>query len=247
MKHSFSESSEILNAFVDDELDAEERQALLNEQMDDPQLADAICELRVLKDLVRAARPGSEKFDNHISMPKQRSFSRWFAAASVLLVLFTLVSITTWPPTDETAIAGNISPTYTNVLQLLQSQAQGKPLKMVLHITAAEPSVVMRLFTQLEQVLAFSASYQRNVLVQVIASGQGISLLQQDKSPYQDKIKFISAHYDTVEFVVCQRSMLRQAVMHNMDISIMPEALITHSGPELIKRRQKQGWATIII
>lgn len=247
MKHSFSESHEILNAFVDDELDAEERQYLLNKQVTDPQLADAICELRQLKDMVRAARPNNETCDINVGLPKRHNFGSWFVAASVVLVLFSLAASTAWNTHNETVIARSMSPTYTDVTALLRAQPEQQELKMVLHITLPGHLAATRLFEQLEQVLDYSTVQRRHVQVQVIASGQGIRLLQQGQSPYQDKIRYISTHYDAVEFVACQRSMLRQAATQNTAIHILPEALITHSGHELIKRRQKQGWATIVI
>ncbi|WP_126454511.1 hypothetical protein [Sulfuriflexus mobilis] len=248
MKQPLSISKELLNAFVDDELDTEERQTVLNAQLKDPHLVEMIAELRMLKDMVKAARPQSEILDMPVRLPKKRRlFSRWFAAASVLMMLFSLTASTAWYMRGEAVIARDVSQPYTNVTSLLQTQAAGEELKLVLHITHAGHDAALLMFAELEELLAHAQAGENRLRVQVVASGQGIRLLQEGVSPYSDRIHFISTHYDTVEFVACQRSMLRQARVENTEISILPEALITHSGPELIKRRQRQGWATIAI
>lgn len=247
MKDYFSGSNEIVNAFIDDELDAEERQGVLNEQVANKQLAEAVCELRILKDMVRAARPCSETLAINVSIPERRSFTRWFVAASAALVMFSLVVSTAWNTNSETNIAHSASRSYNDVAALLQAQSEQQELKLVLHITMMGESAAMNLFKQLDQLLAYSADQDRRVRVQVIASGPGLSLLNKDESPYPEKVRYFSTRYDNVVFVACQRSMLKKAAAQSKAVSILPEALITHSGPKLIKLRQRQGWATIII
>lgn len=247
MKDYFSKSNETLNAFVDDELDETERQDIINEQVEDQKLAEAICELRVVKDMVRAARPQSEYLDINVSLPKQHYYRKWFAAASLILVLFSFVASTDLYRNSTTIISSNASGSYSDVTELLQAQQEHQELKLVLHIFMSSDMAAMKLFEQLDEVLEYSAVNQRRAQVQVIASGQGIRVLQQGESAYQDKITYISTQYDSVEFVACQRSMSRLAAKQNLAIRILPEVLLTHSGPELIKRRQKQGWATVEI
>lgn len=247
MKDRFPQSKEMLNAFVDDELDEKERQDIINDQVEDQTLAETICEIRIIKDMVRAARPNSEMIKINASVPPQHYFGKWFVAASLVMVLFSFSASTVLDINSETVIAYSKPASYSDVSDLIYAQQEPQVLKLVLHLTVSDDKAAMKLFNQIDELLEYSNANSRHVQVQVVASGQGVRILQQGESRYQDRIKQISTQYDSIEFVACQRSMSKLANNKNLAIRIVPEVLVTNSGPDLIKRRQKQGWATIII
>lgn len=247
MKERVTNSNEMLNAFVDDELDETERQELLTAQVEDQELAATICELRIIKDMIRAARPNDDSLNINASLPQQRYFGKWFAAASLAMILVSILASTTLDNNTETLISQKTTGAYSDVSELIVAQQGSPKLKLVLNITMASDEAAIKLFEQIDELLEYSKTKNRYVQVQVIASGQGIRILQQGETAYQDSIKRISTEYDSVEFVACQRSISRLAMKEKSAIRMVPEALVTRSGPELIKRRQKQGWATIVI
>ena len=246
MKEPIDVSNEMLNAFVDDELEDEERQDLLTAQVDDARIAQAICELRVLKDLVKSARPTIEG-TAWLEIPRRPWFMNWLTAAAVAFMAVLLGVAGMWYQADPADSNRQLSTAHASVDALLQASLASKQLKLVFHVKQRGNVAAEDLFAQLERMLQHASDESRNLHIQVIASGAGLSLLRKDESLYLEKVSFLSTHYDNVDFVACQRSMLRQATAEDKDINILPEALITYSGPELIKRRQRQGWATIII
>lgn len=247
MKERVTNSNEMLNAFIDDELDEAERQELLTAQVEDQELAETVCELRIIKDMVRAARPKDESLNINARLPRQRYFGKLLAAASIAMILVSILMGTGLDNNTEIIISQQTTDTYSDVSELIVAQQESPKLKLVLHLTRANDKAAMRLFEQIDELLEYSKTKNRYIHVQVIASGQGIRILQQGETAYQDSIKRISTEYDSVDFVACQRSISRLTMREQPVIRVVPEALVTTSGPELIKRRQKQGWATIVI
>lgn len=252
MKEQLPVSKELLNAFVDDELDSEERQEVIAAQVDGPGVAEEICELRVLKDIVHGARYDTGTTDYRVEIPGNhyywnRYVTKWFAVASLAIIVMTLAVTGMQYQQNGSPVAQQASQSYSDIAALLDAHPVNKDIKVVVHITREDRNAATQLFSQLDQVLEDINQYNRHVRVEVIASGPGLSVLRKGKSPYPDKIQYINTHYDTIEFVACQRSLLRQAKVQNTEVSILPQALITHSGPELIKRRQRQGWSYIAI
>lgn len=257
MKDELPVSKELLNAFIDDELEPEERQDVITAQVNDPDVARELCELRILKDLVQAARPEEAKHSIDFIRKSRSGFignvaNGWLkagiAAAGTAIIIFTLVAVDLQPTKHEQLVLLQQRPqSFVDVAELLDAQGVVKSIKVVFHVKQDGSEVAKQLFAELEQILEYGRTGNRNIQVEVIATGPGLNLLRTDTSLYPDKISHISSSYSNVNFVACQRTMLRQAKTNNKNVAILPEALITYSGPELIKRRQKQGWATIII
>jgi intracellular sulfur oxidation DsrE/DsrF family protein len=255
MKDYVPVSKELLNAFVDDELELEERRDIIVAQAEDPGVARELYELRTLKDLVHAARPQLADDSAQVEVAGQPRLRNWFptnwfttvfAAASSVFIVFAVTMMSYWSPQTEEFTSTQTAQIYKDINSLLEAQA-GEEIKLIFHVKQAGTEAAGSLFRQLDKLLADSDKHNRNVHIEVIASGPGLSLLRADSSPSPGKISYITRHYDNIDFVACQRSLLRQANKTDKEVSILPEALITHSGPELVKRRQRQGWSYIAI
>ena len=78
MKKPLPVSEELLNAFVDNELDAEAQDRVLLLEATNPDVKQAICELRRLKSQVKAARPADAFDDLKISTTRSHLHPVWY-------------------------------------------------------------------------------------------------------------------------------------------------------------------------
>jgi len=249
MKKSQSVPDELLHAYVDDELDAEERQYVLDVQVKDAGIEKEICELRKLKDLLKSARPVKEEITGALHFPKKKYylFNHRLVAMPVLLLLVLLVVAGIFFNQGKESRVKNIAMIYPDVKEFIETHTESRSLKLVLHINRADRDSAKHLFAQLNYLLQTTQDNNRMLRVEVVASGPGLSLVRKNKSPYPEKIREIRNHYDNVVFVACQSTLDRLVKVKNKEIQILPDAMITTSGPELIELRKSQGWAYIKI
>lgn len=250
MKKPLPLSEEMLNIFVDDELDAKEHEQVLAEQMHDKDIAEAICEIRQLKDLVKAARPQIDETNTSIKISKYGHLTSWALVASVLLVI--TAGITSLLPekrnsTDPVALSSGTKPAYSDVNTFLNAQQNNQDLKVVLHINKNNSEAYTRLIMQLEYLLKTTRKDSRPLRVEVVASGPGLSFVGRQTSPYADKIHSLRQEYDNLIFVACQQTLEKIIKTKNTGFRILPDAMLTASGTELINLRKTQGWSYINI
>ena len=250
MKKPLPVSEEMLNIFADDELDAKEREQVLVEQMHNEDVARAICEIRLLKDLVKSARPQVDNTYTSGKTYKQRHLNKWMMVASVVLVI-TAVMVTLLP--EKTNNAGQVKSTtateqtYSDVNSFLSAQSNNPDLKIVLHIKKNNPEAYARLIRQLEYLLKTTRENSQPLRVDVVASGPGLAFVGRQTSPYARKIHLLRQEYDNLIFFACQSTLEKLNNKNNTNFKILPDVVLTASGTELIQLRKKQGWSHIVI
>lgn len=249
MKKSHSIPNELLQSFVDDELDAQERQYVLDAQVKYADVAKEICELRKLKDLLMAARPVEDELSGALNVPKQKYFlfDCRFVAMPAFLILMSVIVTGVFFNQDKNQQVENASLTYSDVKTFIGSRPTGMGVNVVLHVNRDDKDSTKQLFVQLEQLLNTIKSKNSKFRVEVIASGPGLSMVRKNKSPDPEKIRDISKKYDNVIFVACQNTLNRLIKVINRKVDLLPEAMLTASGPDLIRLRKSQGWAYIKI
>jgi hypothetical protein len=179
MKKDEHFSEEQLNAFVDGELDPEEKSRLYNQSADSPDLDLRLCQLRKLKELVRhayddvppATRPGGP--------PLRRSgpFGRSLVAGVLLAV---------------GAAAGYLGH------GLISSEPANKPAataqvleqadNYLLHIVSGDPEQMHSALAHAKFLLdsADDGDFRR---VEIVANERGLDLLRSDITPFAEEIR----------------------------------------------------------
>jgi len=250
MKKPLPVSEELLNIFVDDELDTKEREQVLVEQMANEDVARAICEIRLLKDLVKSARPKIDHTYTFAKSGKQGHLAKWTMVASVVFAITAgLISLLH----EKTNISSPIisatatDKTYRDINSFLSAQANSPNLKIVLHINRNNNEAYARLIRQLEYLLKTTRDNSRPLRVEVVASGPGLAFVGQQTSPYARKIRLLRQEYDNLIFFACQSTLDKFNTKNNTQFKILPDVVLTASGAELIQLRKTQGWAHIVI
>ena len=239
--------SELLQSFVDDELDVYEHQYVLDAQVKYDDIAKEICELRKLKDLMKAVRPVESELPGSLDIPKQTwlSLNHRPVAIPAFLMLMLVVITSVFVGQNKNNQIVNADLTYPDVKAFVSASPVN--VNVILHLNRDDERSAKQLFVQLEQLLTTDKMKNNSFRVEIVASGPGLSLVRKNKSSAPEKIRDISKKYDNVVFVACQSTLNRLIKVINRKVDILPEAMLTASGPDLIRLRKSQGWAYIKI
>ena len=244
-------SQEILNAFVDGEIEAEERDRIIEMESSNEDVANAICELRRLKELVKAAKESETVKQMSLPIIKKRNHKIKYVLASIVIMFVISISVIQ----NNNKIDGLYSSgltfssesTYRNSGSLLTAARNNKKMNLVLHLKSSQPKQAEELINLIESVLDASTELSNYLQVEVIVSGQGFHLLQNNPSAYSKKINFISKEYRNVTFIACGKTLRNLQNKNNKKIQLIEDAMLVSSGPLWVEQRQKKGWAYILI
>lgn len=226
MSHGEEFSSERLNAFVDDELDARERDEILAALSDDPALAHKVCELRAAKDLVRHAYGAAQ-----VPAParRRRPGHGWLAlAAGLLLAVGVLVG---WQ--GHRAVTG---------ADAAATVAAARPVGVLIHLDAATPD-------RMEETLDLAEAYVAKAgkaKIEIVVNNSGINLLRAETSPYAERIAKLSANREVLSFVACGYAISRYRNA-GQTVTLLPGARVAPTAIEHVVDRMREGWTYVKI
>lgn len=222
-------SDEILNAYLDNELDPAERADLLDRIAADGELRGRTCELWQLKQMVRGAYP--------LARPKVRSSRQPFAlprwtqaiAAAVLLVFGALSG---WFVHDRLAVEEQFAH------QIDEIRADGG--RVVLHLFSDEPARVEAALRKAEQLASARDRAGRPFRVEFLANGPGLHLLRSGGSAYAERVAALREH-GNLRLIACREAMDRLRE-RGIDVSLLPGVEEAPSAEGELAARLTQGW-----
>lgn len=225
-------SDEILNAYIDNELDPTEHAALLDRAVLDGGLRSRTCELWQLKQMVRGAYPLPPQ-----KAPASRRGSvslRWphALAASLLLALGT---ISGW------FAHGHIDTNRQLVTQIDAIRAEGG--RVVLHLFSDEPARMEAALRTAEQLAAARDNTGQPFRVEFIANGPGLHLLRTGGSPYAARVAALRNHAN-LRLIACHEAMERMRGL-GINVTLLPGVEEAPSAESELAARLTQGWRYI--
>ncbi len=236
MKPEQTVTDELLNAFVDGELDSAEKSRLLGLIAADSQLKQRICELWQLKEMVGNAYPLKSK-----GSKTQPSRTRCFGSPGLSHALAAGLFLVLGLGAGWALHGGKAVPPLQNHIQ---AEQQAKESKLVLHIFSGENVRFDAALDQAEELLRSAETLGTPVKLDIVANGEGLRLLQADSSPFPERIKSLQHDYKNLNFYACGIT-IGKLRRHGVDVKLLPEAVITPSALDLIMAREKQGWVYI--
>lgn len=231
----FHYSDDQLNAFVDDEMAANERLEILSAAAGSDSLRARIVELQYLKESTRNAFPLHPERPI-TSRPSRGHFTRYLTAAAIGgLSLFAVLAST-----------GHIQSTREPILATINNTPpSSQQSRVVFHISSDRQEDASLLLDQVELVMQEHQINGRPIRLEVVANNQGLRILQQGRSPVAERIKQLHAVYPQLIFAACGNTLERMTQETGEKIDILPEAIIIRSGVSYITRRQQIGWSYI--
>ncbi len=224
----------MISAFVDNQVDAETREAIINTMDEDEELRDQVYQIRRAKDLMKLAYSNSKpselsdkKFTNPVYLQCMMRI-----AATLSAVVISLSSVYAGYHYGQNTVTG-----YS-----LAELTQEKDQRIILHIDASDPE-------QFESTLAYTEEFLNQhknngkAQIEVVANAGGIDLFRDD-FPMSEEVARIMDEHDNITFIACTNAINRlraQGIKPTMVKDVKTElAALTH-----IIERLNSGWTYI--
>jgi len=232
-------STEMLNAFVDQQFSSSERREILARLQQEKNLAEEVCELQRMKSLVREAYQDPPMIQ---SQEPQRGWS-WpkgsgLIAASVLMFMLGATSQQFF-----FAPVGATSP-GPNPATLSAASSASEISRVLVHLSSNNLQNSRNTLSQIDSMMQSYTEEQRLIEVQVVANGTGIELMMQD-SPVSDLINGLMHRYDNIQFAACNNTLEDLRNETNRDQGLLPGVNVIDSGVVKVIQLQQQGWSYI--
>lgn len=223
-------SEEQLNAFVDGELAAAEREEILAASAADAAVAERLCALRASKELLRHA------YDRRaLPMPARVSQSRgWWGgalAAGIVLVAGVFLGVQLQRSAPEQA---------DTTLAWASNFFVAQPDRMLVHLDHADTEHMEAALDLVGAYLEKNASAH----VEVVVNNRGLDLLRTDRTPFASRIADLELRYANVVFIACERAIARFEG-EGERVAILPQAARTRNAIAHIADRVQGGWTYI--
>lgn len=218
-------SEEQLNAFVDDELDPEEKSRVFNEAGHSPDLDQRLCQQRKVKELVKFAyrdvpTPG------HTGKPalgRRSVLGRGLAAALLLAVGLTAGFLSQFAIDRDGG----------------QAVVATAPGKYLLHVASGEPQEMAAALERAEQLLK-SAPDGEFRQVEIVANEQGLNLLREDVTSFASEIAVLQA--SDVVFYACSKT-IQKLEDNGVEVRLVPHAIADYTALDRVVLRMQEGWS----
>ena len=220
-------SDEQLSAFLDDELDADEKSRIFSEAERDPELDRRICHQRKVRELVRHAY-------NDVPRPEQRSTGSgrrgplaYSLAASVMVLIGLGAGLLTHKLWDQ---RNPVAPTGTPA-------ATASP-DYILHVSSGTPESMRVVLNKAREILA-SADATHPHRVEIVANEQGLNLLRSDITPFAEEIAALAD--SSVVFYACSRA-IQRLEEQGVSVRLVPQANPDYTALDRVVLRLQDGW-----
>ncbi|MHB1565486.1 MAG: DsrE family protein [Acidiferrobacter sp.] len=232
-------SEEFLNAFVDNQIDADEKSRAYPLIDKDEQLNRQVCELRKVSDLVRLAYNEPllpKRRRKHRRSEVMRRLSPMFAPlvlASGIAIGWLLHTMLPTPP---------LGPSHTDT-RIAATQAV--TTKVLFHLDNDNRADMRQVLQEAGTLLARYRAEGRLAKVEVLADGPGLSLLRRHITPFAARIARLQSKYPNLIFAACQDTIDRLTRRTGVTIHLLPQAIIVPSAVAEIVHLQRRGWTYI--
>lgn len=220
-------SDERLHALVDGELAPAEAAALLGAMMDDPALRERFARLSLDKQLVRHAYAAEDHAPHAApaapSSPPRRAALR--RGAAVLVAAGLGWGLRAWQEDTPDGVAPALAgPAHERI---------------VLHIGAAAQATAA--VERAEGLLDAARAAGRRLSLEIVANGDGLDLLREDRSLYAARLASLRAQHPGLTLVACGQTVQRVRD-GGVAVRLLPGTVTASSALDEIVLRMQQGW-----
>ena len=217
-------SEEQLNAFVDDELDPEEKSRVFSEAGDHPELDQRLCQQRKVKELVKHAYHDvpTPRRAGKAPIGRRGLFGRAIAAAMLLGV----------------GLAAGFLGQFALDRNADQAAVAVMPDKYLLHVASGDPSDMAAALERAESLLQ-SAPGDGIRQVEIVANEQGLDLLRSDITNFATEISVLQAH--DVVFYACSKT-IERLEDQGVDVRLVPHTIAKYTALDRVVTRMQEGW-----
>jgi intracellular sulfur oxidation DsrE/DsrF family protein len=225
-------SEEQLNAFVDGELDPEEKSRLFNEAERSANLDQRLCKQRKIKELIQYAYADIPPVRRLGGTPLARTglFGKIIAAGFLLAVGLS---------------AGVVAHNYFGPHpggEFVAASAVYEPAAEIenylLHVVSGEPEQMLAALEQARFLLE-SADESEFRQVEIIANEQGLDLLRTDVTPFAAEISALQR--SNVVFYACSKT-IQRLEERGVKVELVPYTNPNYTALDRVVTRMQAGW-----
>ena len=245
MNERYTHSDEYISAYIDGELDSEERAHLLFNEQTDKELAQRINETRMLKEKIQLVYSGvTSNKDEKKSFSCTAFVSRHRALAASLLLFSIVTAMFTYNMggNDNLDLAKQLIRNTQAISASAISDVIGDEKQVIINVSQYHPQNFSETIDNIEALLQKKDGSSFNV--EIVANGQGLKALDEETSAHASKINQLANRFDNLEVVACAKSMAKLATEGN-PIKLMKSIMITPSAAEQVANRTSAGWLYI--
>jgi intracellular sulfur oxidation DsrE/DsrF family protein len=234
-----------LDAFVDDQLDQQDRLEILVAMANSDEIKTRVAESRRLKDLLRLAYPDQRPGANQSPSRPLKYSSQLGAAVLGALAMFFVMQMIKPLASFDTA-PGNMELAETAGDIKSRPVSTPTPDQVLFHLSSGDQQLGQELLDQVELVASQYASTGRDLRILVVTNNEGLRHYQVGYSRHTERIHELYARYDNIVFAACGTTLGKYQGAGESAV-LLPEVIVVDSGIAEITRRQQQGWKYIRI
>ena len=236
-------SDEHISAFIDGELDNDERALLLIDEQDDDELAQRINEARMLKEKVKLTYSDLSKEDitkKTFSCPVFINKTVSLVASLIILVTSAAILLPSISNNHDTALARQLIENTNPISPEDISSAIGANNQIVIDISRYQPQSFDNTIENIEALLQ-KHSADKLFSVEIVANKAGLKALDAETSVHAERISQMVSQYSNLKVVACAKSLAKLAEEGD-PIQLMKSIMITSSAAEQVAKRTGEGW-----
>lgn len=233
MKRDQQLSDEYLNAFVDGELAPSERAQAMQRISNDPQLKKQVCELNMLKEMMRLSYRHAQADSRSDARPQRWPYMRHTVAACCLMVISVMAG---WLGHGRFAEDGVIKAEMVSL-----KDAVTRTDHVVLHVDTASPERFERALNQTENLLNEASDNGQDLQVHLAANSHGIDLFRVSTTPYASRIRELQQRYPNLTLIGCGQT-IRRLQDAKQNVALLPDVQIVPSVLDEVVSDLKNGW-----
>ncbi len=247
-----SVSMEMLNAYIDNELDLKDAADIEQAIQNSVQLQQKLDELQQLKLKVQASY-AVVRAPLH-NEPVRRK-NTWQPAALLAAVTLVLGVSSGWyghqylSDDELTMTALKDVNRGASVEQLLGVKLQ--PLKVqddkiIIHLAQNDKLLFDKALAKAEALLARFDALEKQGRIQVLANSYGMDLMRKDKSPYQERIVKLMQQHNNIQFIACANT-VKRLESRGVNVGLIEGVQIHGPVIDEIVSHMQDGWTYIKI
>jgi intracellular sulfur oxidation DsrE/DsrF family protein len=234
-----------LDAFVDGQLDRNDRTEILGAMENSGDVRNKVADVRRLKDLIQLTYQDEKPNYTHSPITPKRFWSHAVAAVLGALSMLVVMQMTLTPAAFKSSASNHETARMPGDTALLPSVTP-MPERVLFHLSNSDKLVAEELLNQVELVADQFQKIGRELRIIVITNNEGLRLYQTSYSDQAERIGELYRRYDNIIFAACGTTLGRFTEAGEKS-RLLPEVIVVDSGVAEITRRQSQGWKYIRI
>ena len=191
-------SDEYLNAFIDDQLDADEKAEIMDAARHDAELSQRICKLQKVHNLVQLSYESIDVPEHH--QPSTSKPGRRFALAIAASLFVAIGSLAGWITHQV------IDPGISELAQITRgsiNSTNADHWRLMLHVSTSNPNRLNLVLDEAEGLLKEYASSRRKLELEILTNKQGLALVTQNGQKYSQRLQKLKQQYANLSVLVC--------------------------------------------